>query len=76
MQLERYSFPVRTCVEEAMELLASSASAKQIELILDADPDLPEQVMGDAGRLRQVLVCFRMRSSFPSKAMSWCVCGL
>ena len=56
MQLESYSFPVRTCVEEAMELLASSASAKQIELILDADPDLPEQVIGDAGRLRQVLV--------------------
>ncbi len=56
IQLERYSFRVRTCVEEAMELLASSASAKQIELIFDPAPDLPDQVMGDAGRLRQVLV--------------------
>ncbi len=56
LQLERYSFSLRTCVEEAMELVATSASAKNIDLILDAAPELPQQVLGDAGRLRQVLV--------------------
>ncbi|HEX4872486.1 MAG TPA: PAS domain S-box protein [Nevskiaceae bacterium] len=56
LDLEHYAFSLRGCVEEAMELLANSALSKGLELLLDAPPDLPSQVLGDAGRLRQVLV--------------------
>ncbi len=56
LDLERYVFSLRGCVEEAMELVAGGADRKGVELILDAPPDLPRRITGDAGRLRQVLV--------------------
>jgi signal transduction histidine kinase/CheY-like chemotaxis protein len=37
-------------------MLRSEAAAKRLTLTLDADPNLPDVVIGDAGRLRQVLV--------------------
>jgi len=49
-------FQIRECVEQAIDLLASSAVEKHLELAYDLAPDVPEWVEGDAGRLRQVLV--------------------
>jgi CheY-like chemotaxis protein len=42
--------------EEAVELFAEPAANKGLELILDADPEVPHSVVGDPGRLRQVLI--------------------
>jgi len=42
--------------EEAVELFADAAANKGLELIMDAEPDVPEAVIGDPGRLRQVLI--------------------
>jgi signal transduction histidine kinase/CheY-like chemotaxis protein len=56
VRLETLEFSPRYVVEEAVELFAEAAANKGIELVLDVDPDVPEPVVGDAGRLRQVLI--------------------
>lgn len=56
LELEHYGFDPRTCVEEALELCAPSAAQKGVELLSSVDLTVPSRVMGDAGRLRQVLV--------------------
>ncbi len=56
VELEEQPFEVRTCVEEALDLLASRATGKGLELLYDIAPDVPASVVGDATRLRQVLV--------------------
>ncbi len=42
-------------IEDVGALMSSRAAEKNIELILGIDPKTPEIVMGDCGRLRQVL---------------------
>lgn len=42
-------------IEDVGALMSSRAAEKNIELILGIDPKTPEMVMGDCGRLRQVL---------------------
>lgn len=44
------------CIESSMELLASKAAERNLELILKLDDSLPTSVLGDAGRLRQILL--------------------
>ena len=56
VRLETLEFSPRYVVEEAVELFAEAAANKGIELVLDVDADVPEPVVGDAGRLRQVLI--------------------
>lgn len=58
IEFEHYAFDVRTCIEEALELVAPMAAEKNIELCLMAESKTFSKVMGDAGRLRQVLVNF------------------
>jgi signal transduction histidine kinase/DNA-binding response OmpR family regulator len=58
IEFEHYAFDVRTCIEEALELVAPMAAEKSIELCLMAESTAFSSVMGDAGRLRQVLVNF------------------
>ncbi|MFB9149725.1 ATP-binding protein [Roseovarius ramblicola] len=50
--------PYRLCeiVEDVAQLLAPLAARKGIELYAHVAPDLPEVMIGDAGRLRQVLI--------------------
>jgi PAS domain S-box-containing protein len=55
LTIEVEDFEPRPVVEGALELLAERAAAKNIELVLQIDPAVPDWVRGDAGRLRQVL---------------------
>ncbi len=55
LQLETINFNLRTTAEGAIELLAEQALGKKLELALLFDPDVPELLRGDPGRLRQVL---------------------
>jgi signal transduction histidine kinase/DNA-binding response OmpR family regulator/HPt (histidine-containing phosphotransfer) domain-containing protein len=55
MELEILDFSLREVVEEVMELLAETAHRKDLELLLQVDPDIPGMVSGDPNRLRQVL---------------------
>jgi len=56
MDLEQTEFAVGDCVEGALDLLATPAAKKKIELLSEIADDVPTLVVGDAVRLRQVLV--------------------
>jgi PAS domain S-box-containing protein len=56
LDLDARPFALSALVEEAVELLAPRAQAKGIEIASFVDERLPAQVVGDAARLRQVLL--------------------
>lgn len=56
LQLELQPCDPRECVEEALDLLATRASAKKIEMLHWVDDGVPTYVQTDPGRLRQVLI--------------------
>jgi signal transduction histidine kinase/DNA-binding response OmpR family regulator len=56
VRMETIDFSLKHVTEEAVELFAEPAANKGIELILDVDADVPHSVVGDPGRLRQVLI--------------------
>jgi signal transduction histidine kinase len=47
---------LRETVSAAMQLVLSSANAKHIELTLFISPDLPDNILGDPARFRQILL--------------------
>jgi two-component system, sensor histidine kinase and response regulator len=56
LELDPISFNLRDQVEEITRALALKAHEQNLELICDVDPDVPEYVVADVTRLRQVLV--------------------
>jgi PAS domain S-box-containing protein len=56
LELDAQPFVLSTLVEETVELLAPRAQAKNIEIACFVDERLPERIVGDAARLRQVLL--------------------
>jgi PAS domain S-box-containing protein len=56
LDLDRAEFDLRETVGDAAKLLALRAAEKGIELACHIMPDVPETLLGDAGRLRQVLL--------------------
>jgi signal transduction histidine kinase/DNA-binding response OmpR family regulator/pSer/pThr/pTyr-binding forkhead associated (FHA) protein/HPt (histidine-containing phosphotransfer) domain-containing protein len=56
LTLEEHPFELQTCIEEAIDLIASKASTKGLELVRAIDPETPELILGDITRLRQILV--------------------
>jgi signal transduction histidine kinase/ligand-binding sensor domain-containing protein/CheY-like chemotaxis protein/HPt (histidine-containing phosphotransfer) domain-containing protein len=56
LELECLDIDVRDTVEDVARLLAVQAHAKDLEVAVLLDPELPDLVRGDAGRLRQVLL--------------------
>src|SRR5258708_27496920 len=56
LDLEARPFTLAAMVEEAVELMAPRAQAKGIEIASFVDERVPTQVVGDAARVRQVLL--------------------
>src|SRR6516225_4082092 len=56
LDLERAPIDLRETVGDAAKLLALRAAEKGIELACHIMPDVPDVLLGDAGRLRQVLL--------------------
>ncbi len=56
LDLEALPFALVSLVEETVELLAPRAQAKNIEIASFVDDRLPERIVGDAARVRQVLL--------------------
>lgn len=56
MTLLTEPFSLRQCVEDAVDLVATQATQKGLELITYINPKLPLVMKGDESRLRQVLV--------------------
>ena len=52
---EEMDFDLRDTVESTLEILASGAQAKGLELVGGVEPGAPARLRGDPGRLRQVL---------------------
>ena len=55
LQLINERFDLHDTIEETIELFASAARSKELNLACRISDDLPQQVFGDAGRLRQIL---------------------
>ncbi len=56
LELETIPFDLRKLAADCGQLLAPQAAAKGVELRLSLPDILPERVVGDPGRLRQVLI--------------------
>jgi PAS domain S-box-containing protein len=56
LELEEQPFNLRNCIEESLDLVATKAVEKKLELAYLFDPSTPNMVMGDVTRLRQILV--------------------
>jgi len=56
LDFEAISFALPTAITEVVALLRARAAEKRLNLALDFGPDLPTYVVGDAGRLKQVLL--------------------
>ncbi|MFN8614109.1 MAG: response regulator [Vulcanimicrobiota bacterium] len=56
VQLEAIPFDLRAAVEDVLDLLAFKAQEKGLEVALLMSPDLPNRVIGDPCRFRQVLL--------------------
>jgi len=56
LDLESIDFDLRVTLEDAAEVLALRAHEKEIQLICKVEPDVPTLLVGDPGRLRQILL--------------------
>lgn len=56
IEIRHAPFNLRTVCENVGELLAPKTVGKNVELIIGCSPEIPTQLIGDAGRIRQVLV--------------------
>jgi len=56
LELEQAPFDLAGCIEEALQLVAPKVAGTDIELTYALDDAMPRLVVGDAARLRQVLV--------------------
>jgi len=56
LSLETVDFDLTAAVEETVEMVAGRAYEKGLELTCLINPDVPQRVCGDPGRLRQVLL--------------------
>ena len=56
LEIEPIPFDLQVAAEEVVDLLAAKVAEKRLELELRYAPDAPRQVIGDPGRIRQILV--------------------
>ncbi|MCY0876026.1 MAG: response regulator [Firmicutes bacterium] len=56
LELESLPFSVREVMEVVADVIAPRAHTKRLEIAVRVDPDVPEQVIGDADRLRQIIL--------------------
>ena len=54
--LDPIAFPLHDTIEETMKSLAFRAHEKELELLTDIKPGVPEVAIGDATRIRQIIV--------------------
>src|SRR5207244_6344115 len=56
LELDLGDFSLRAAVVDTVRALAVRAHTKGLELVCQVQPDVPAALVGDAGRLRQVLL--------------------
>jgi signal transduction histidine kinase/DNA-binding response OmpR family regulator len=55
LELDPVEFNLRTMLEDAVDLLAAHAHEKRLELVCRIDANVPDAVIGDPGRVRQIV---------------------
>jgi len=56
LEMESIAFALRDHLDETLATLGLRAGVKNLELALDVAPDVPDGLVGDPGRLRQVII--------------------
>src|SRR5215831_4738183 len=56
LELDLGDFSLRSAIGNTLRALAARAHRKGLELVCNVQPDVPDALIGDAGRLRQVLL--------------------
>lgn len=56
LDLEHLQFDLRSTLEDAVDILASRAQAKGLEMVCLVEPGVPAYLVGDPGRLRQIVL--------------------
>ncbi|MEM7134854.1 MAG: ATP-binding protein [Chloroflexota bacterium] len=56
LTLESKIFELDTCIEEALAMVVVSAAQKELEIGYLMDVDVPNQIVGDVTRVRQILI--------------------
>ncbi|HSG73198.1 MAG TPA: PAS domain-containing protein, partial [Planctomycetaceae bacterium] len=56
LDIDTIDFSPATLLEEAVETLVLRAHRKDLELLCEVPPDVPDEVLGDPARLRQVIL--------------------
>lgn len=55
LEIEAIHFNLQNSVGDALRTLALKADEKGVELVLDVEPDVPDDLIGDPTRLRQII---------------------
>jgi signal transduction histidine kinase/CheY-like chemotaxis protein/HPt (histidine-containing phosphotransfer) domain-containing protein len=56
LELEPITFDLRAAIDSVTGLLRLAAARKNLELLVSVDPRIPRWLVGDPGRLRQILI--------------------
>ncbi len=56
LELEKRPFDLRDCVEEALDVVVTKAAEKGLEIAYVMEEHVPQTIVGDVTRLRQVMV--------------------
>lgn len=56
LELDLVEFPLRDSFVDTLQILGFRAEERGLELAFDIEPDVPDTLLGDLGRLRQVII--------------------
>ena len=56
MELEQEPFSLRETIFQSLDMITARAAQAHVELLCDVAPNIPRLLVGDGGRLRQILV--------------------
>src|SRR6185437_9215552 len=56
MEIEQQPFDLRGCIESVLGLFYEKAAQSNLQLVSHIEPGVPAQIVGDALRLRQVIM--------------------
>lgn len=56
IELEMVDFSLIDCIEESLDIHAHSAASKNVDLLYQIAPEVPLELHGDIGRLKQIIL--------------------
>jgi signal transduction histidine kinase/CheY-like chemotaxis protein/HPt (histidine-containing phosphotransfer) domain-containing protein len=82
LELEQQPFELRTCLDDAFDVVAHKAAQKGLELGYTVAPDCPTFLIGDSTRVRQILlnllgnaIKFTQSGEISVKVQAWLLTG-